>query len=484
MSSNYWSSTTNANNNDNAWRVNFNNGNVNNNNKSNTYYVRAVRSGKCSLHSFESVYRAYLDCRKRKRCTINALRFEYNLIDNLFNLTLALQKGTYQPSRSVCFITTTPKLREIFAADFADRIVHHLIVRELEKILEPGFIYDSYASRKGKGTHAAVKRLQGFMLKVTRNKNLPAYFLKLDIRSFFMSIDKNILFGIFERVLTEKVHPEYNALLYLINRVIFHNCVDDYVFKGDPAILDKMPPHKTLFKMPPEKGLPIGNLTSRFFANVYLNVLDRFIKHTIKCPFYMRYVDDLILLSQKKEELIVWEEEIEAFLMERLALHIKPQIEIKRCHFRHAATFNLINTLFIKQAWLKEYFIYYIKRIFGCFKHKGSFPSLYAQVNFFKHRLTDTILFVKVGRYFVVYNEDALFIAPSLKLAIKEDFRGMSYAVGFPVWLKAGYLSSALSLKRDVAIIYEGMQGRLLKDRYVREIYRITHDESRANAHP
>ena len=127
MSSNYWSSTTNANNTDNAWHVNFNNGNVNNNNKSNSYYVRAVRGGKCPLLSFESVYRAYLDCRKRKRGTINALRFEYNLLENLYNLTLDLQKGTYRPSRSVCFITTTPKLREIFAADFRDRVVHHLI---------------------------------------------------------------------------------------------------------------------------------------------------------------------------------------------------------------------------------------------------------------------------------------------------------------------------------------------------------------------
>ncbi|MCD4718779.1 MAG: DUF1566 domain-containing protein [Desulfobacula sp.] len=134
VSSNYWSSTTNANNSGNAWNVNFNNGNVNNNNKSNSYYVRAVRGGKCSLLSWASVYRAYMDCRRRKRGTINALKFEVDVLENLFSLALDLQKGSYQPSRSVCFVTTRPKNREIFAADFRDRVVHHLIIYELEKI--------------------------------------------------------------------------------------------------------------------------------------------------------------------------------------------------------------------------------------------------------------------------------------------------------------------------------------------------------------
>jgi len=197
--SNYWSSTTNAGNPNNAWHVNFNNGNDNNDNKSSAYYVRAVRGGKCSLLSFSSLYAAYLDCRKRKRGTLNALRFEYRLLVNLFQLAQEIQQGTYQPSRSVCFVTTKPKTREIFAADFRDRIVHHLVVRELEKIYEPKFIYDSYASRPDKGTHAAVRRLQKFMLQATRNRKISAWYLQLDIRSFFMSIDKNILFSLLVR---------------------------------------------------------------------------------------------------------------------------------------------------------------------------------------------------------------------------------------------------------------------------------------------
>ena len=259
MASNYWSSTTNANNPDNAWNMNFNNGNDNNNNKSNNNYVRAVRGGKCSLLSFEAVYRAYLDCRKRKRGTINALEFEVNVLENLFDLALDLQKNKYRPSRSVCFITRSPKLREIFAADFRDRIVHHLAVRELEKHWEPRFIHDSFASRKGKGIHGAVKRLQGFMRKAGRSGKRAAWFLQLDIRSFFMSIDKDILFEIFKK--DSKCSSELLNLLYTI---IYHDPTTNYTFRGHPSMLELVPSHKSLFGVGNGKGLPIGNLSSQF----------------------------------------------------------------------------------------------------------------------------------------------------------------------------------------------------------------------------
>ncbi|CAN2042084.1 RNA-directed DNA polymerase [Candidatus Magnetomoraceae bacterium gMMP-15] len=324
MSEFYWSSSSNANNNDNAWGVNFNNGNDNNNNKSSSYYVRAVRFGKCSLLSFESIYKAYLDCRKRKRGTINALNFEYDLLGNLTNLALEIQKGEYRPSRSVCFITNTPKLREIFAADFRDRIVHHLVVRELEKLYEPCFIHDSYACRLNKGTHAAIKRLRHFMLKVSKNKKCSAFFMQLDVRSFFMSIDKNILFYMLEK----KVKSD--ALLYLLFIIVFHDCTQDYLFKGDAKLIDKIPPHKSLFKVGHNKGLPIGNLTSQFFANVYLNELDQFIKHGLRCRFYLRYVDDFILLHSSRKQLLNWKSEIEKFLAEKLALVLKKEYFIKR----------------------------------------------------------------------------------------------------------------------------------------------------------
>ena len=262
---------------------------------------------------------------KEKTGTINALRFEADLLENLFDLALDLQKGRYRPSRSVCFVTRSPKLREIFAADFRDRVVHHLVVREMEKIWDPRFIHDSYASRKGKGIHGAVDRLQGFMRKVTRNEKKAGFFLQLDVRSFFMSIDKRILFSIFDQ------DPKTSEVLRgLLSTLIFHDPTTDYHFKGNRKLLYAIPPHKTLFKVGPHKGLPIGNLTSQFFANVYLNELDQFVKHQLRCRFYLRYVDDFILLSESRAELKEWRERISRFLDDRLALRLKEGDRIRR----------------------------------------------------------------------------------------------------------------------------------------------------------
>ncbi|MEA2051049.1 MAG: reverse transcriptase domain-containing protein [Campylobacterota bacterium] len=141
---------------------------------------------------YKEIYNAYLKCRKRKRNTINALKFEFDLIKNLDYLETSLNDKTYTPKRSVCFLTTSPKLREVFAADFSDRVIHHLIVPILEQIYEPIFIHDSYSCRKNKGIHYAVKRARKF-------SKSSKYYLQLDIKNFFYSIDKKILFGILVR---------------------------------------------------------------------------------------------------------------------------------------------------------------------------------------------------------------------------------------------------------------------------------------------
>ncbi|MBF0202511.1 MAG: hypothetical protein HQK66_14630 [Desulfamplus sp.] len=339
MSSNYWSGTTNANNTDNAWIINFNNGNDNNNNKSSSYYVRAVRAGKCSLLSFESLYNAYMDCRKRKGNTINALRFQYAQISELVDLALALQKGTYQPSRSVCFLTSSPKLREVFAADFRDRVVHHLVVRELEKIFEPCFIHDSYACRKGKGIHGAVNRLRSFMKKATCSGKKRAWYMQLDIRSFFMSVDKNILFQLLAKKLKPLAlddpargpdHLKNEILLSLCGILLDHDCTENYLFKGDPSRIHHVPKHKSLFHTEKHKGMPIGNLTSQFFANLYLNELDQFVKHTLRCRWYIRYVDDFVLIHNDRSQLEKWRCEIIDFLNEKLHLSLKDSGRIAR----------------------------------------------------------------------------------------------------------------------------------------------------------
>ncbi len=315
---NYWSSTTNANNNNNAWYVDMNNGDVDNDNKNNNNYVWPVRGDNDALplFSYENIYRQYLKCRRNKRGTINALRFEVNAEENLLDLKRQLDERSYYPSRSVCFMVTRPKSREIFAADFRDRIVHHILVDYLEKIWEPRFIFDSYACRKKKGIHAGVRRLQDFIRKVTRNGSRRAYFMQLDIANFFMSIDKDILYSL----IAEKVSDE--KILWLSKVLIHHDCTRDYLLKGDRGYLKKIAPHKSLFYTGEGKGLPIGNLTSQFFANVYLNQLDQFIKHRLKCRYYLRYCDDFVMLAQEKDTLLKWRDAIEEFLSNRLKLRL------------------------------------------------------------------------------------------------------------------------------------------------------------------
>jgi len=269
------------------------------------------------LFTLENIYRAYRRCRKRKRRTHNAMLFEQNLEENLVFLHEALTAGTYRPDRSVAFLVEKPKRREIFAADFRDRVVHHILVGHLEPQWERRFIHDSYACRKGKGTHKGVDRLRSFTRKVTANGTRRAWYLQLDVRGFFISIDRNILY---ERLAAKERDP---AVLWLIHTLVFYepteNCCLRRTRRSD---FDKLPAHKTLFKAAPHCGLPIGNLTSQFFANVYLDVLDQFVKHDLKVRYYVRYCDDLVLLSEDRDILKMQEAEIKAFLWDKLRLKL------------------------------------------------------------------------------------------------------------------------------------------------------------------
>jgi retron-type reverse transcriptase len=271
------------------------------------------------LFSFAALYQAYLVCRRRKRQTRNTQRFEQYLLDNLFDLQEQLSSACYQPSRSVCFVVTRPKLREIFAADFRDRVVHHLLVPRLEAIYEPKFISDSYACRQGKGAHAAVDRLQQLMkAAISRAKGRRVWFLQLDIRSFFMAIDKDVLLALVARQVKDP------ALLALTQQIIQHDPTTSFVRKGAAILHRQVPQHKSLFGLEPGKGLPIGNLTSQFLANVYLNELDQYVKHQLKVRNYLRYVDDFILIDEDPAVLLQHKARIESFLSEHLALQLKP----------------------------------------------------------------------------------------------------------------------------------------------------------------
>jgi len=274
---------------------------------------------KVSIFSFKNIYQCYLDCRRKKRNTRNALQFEINAEENIFKLEQELKGHIYHPSRSILFAATKPKLREIFAADFPDRVVHHILVKELEKIWEPVFIHDSYACRLERGTHKAVKRLQKFLRRITKNGNIRAYYLQLDIKDFFTSIDKNILFSLIKDKVKD---PE---VLWLAEKIIFWDCTTSYIKRDPGRLLSNIPPNKSLFGKENKHGVPIGNLSSQFFANVYLNELDQYVKHSLKAHYYLRYVDDFVILSENPIQLRAYKAQIEEFLATRLKLQLHPK---------------------------------------------------------------------------------------------------------------------------------------------------------------
>ncbi|MCE7904860.1 MAG: RNA-dependent DNA polymerase [Anaerolineae bacterium CFX3] len=253
---------------------------------------------------FENIYLAWRKARKGKRGREQAAYFERMQDDELLALQRELQTQTYQPGRYYNFFVHDSKKRLISAAPFRDRVVHHALYRVIEPIWETRFIHDTYANRIGKGTHRALDRTQEYARKYP-------FFLQCDVRQFFPSIDHAILRAEFARL----IHDE--KTLWLCDRILKSGegvLAGEYEmdwFDGDD-----------LFSVNRPRGLPIGNLTSQFWANVYLNQFDHFVKRDLKCMAYIRYVDDFLLFSSDVKTLLEWRRAIiqkMAFL--RLTLH-------------------------------------------------------------------------------------------------------------------------------------------------------------------
>ena len=262
---------------------------------------------------------AYYDCRRLKRNTTNALRFEANLERNIMALYRDLMDGGYRPGTSICFVVTRPKPREVWAADFRDRIVHHLIYNRIADSFHRSFIADSCACIPGRGTLYGAIRLEHKIRSITQNWSKRAYYLKLDMANFFVSIDKNILHGLLAR----KIEDPWT--MWLTETILFHDPRQDVRIKSTPELLALIPQHKSLFNQPSHLGLPIGNLSSQFFANVYLNSLDQHVKHRIGARHYIRYVDDMVLLHESPEWLNNAGAEIGDFVKSRLGLALNPR---------------------------------------------------------------------------------------------------------------------------------------------------------------
>jgi len=241
----------------------------------------------------------------------------------LHTISLSLKNNSYIPSSFSCFAVKDPKLREIFAPSYNDRIIHHLIIDRINPFIDKRFIFDCFSNRKTKGTHTAIRRLQKFIHKENQ------YYLMADIKTFFPSIDKNILFSLLSKHI-ESIKgmclEEKRFTLNLSKLIIFQDPISPLPnFTGNKKLLSMIPKEKSLFCIPKNKGLPIGSLTSQFFANIYLNELDRFIKHKLKIKYYLRYVDDFVIMGKDTKILINYKKEIEIFLEQKLKLSLHPK---------------------------------------------------------------------------------------------------------------------------------------------------------------
>lgn len=331
-----WSSSENSVNN--AWNCNSNNTNVNNNNKNNNNDNNRVRAfsafPRTDFHNLITmreypngiplvdVFNAYYECRKHKRRTDSQVLFEINLESNVIDLWREINERTYEIGASTCFCITRPKLREVFAADFRDRIVHHVIMQRLESLFEKEFIEDNYNCRKGKGTLYGVNRLNDKLSTFTDNYTKDAWIGKFDIKGFFMAIDKTILLQRVNAFINTKYNaPDKDLLLWLVNIVISNRPQDNCIMKGDTHLWDNLPKNKSLFTCNGDKGLPIGNLTSQIFGNFYLNEFDKWLEKEFEGG-YGRYVDDFYLISNDKKKILNAVPRIKAYLKDRLKLDL------------------------------------------------------------------------------------------------------------------------------------------------------------------
>lgn len=344
----------------NAWNVNFNNGNFNNNNKYNANVVRGVaafhglkysfthlpkeaQDNDAFLSFFESVRFAYHDCMRGKKRSPQAIEYMCIAWADLPSLAWELFTGTYSPSTSTCFLVKYPKLREVFAANFRDRIVHHWICLRLEPLFEYRFNLQgnvSFNCRKGFGTEKCVLHCAGGMKRVSQCYTKPAWVFKGDLVGFFMSIDKNLLWYLLERFISrwkknstrlgfthyglEMPIMYWEQLLDAVKKTVMHHPELDCIFNSPIKLWKGLARLKSLFGVPKGKGEPIGNLTTQLFANFLMSFFDIFVLWLFRHKnfSYERFVDDWSLTCDDLDFLVAAIPKMEKYLGKlRLCMH-------------------------------------------------------------------------------------------------------------------------------------------------------------------
>lgn len=332
--SNNWSSTENSNQN-NSWNVNFNNGNINNNNKYNDNNCRALVE--FSEQELVDWVHAYEDCCRNKMTTKQCTEYRMIAEEDLFILASQVKLRCYSPLRSVTFLVTKPKLREIFAAHFRDRIVQHWIIMKLNPLIEEKFHQQgdvSYNCRKGFGTLKAVQDLENGIVKVTEGYSKEAVIGKYDFKSFFMTINIDILWSKLEKFVREKYYgDDIEDILYALKITIYHRPQDNCVRRG-VDLWDELDPAKSLFNIFDAHGMPIGNITSQILANFYMSFFDEEVLKYCRehNGYYIRFVDDFIIILPSAREL----HEIELHLREWLPSELEVEIHKNKVYIQPA----------------------------------------------------------------------------------------------------------------------------------------------------
>ncbi len=312
----------------------------------------------------ETVFKAYFSCRKHKRNTEAALQFEMHWPENCEELWREINQMTWKHGRSVAFVVSDPKPREVFAAQFRDRVVHHLVALYVQPIMESIFIDGNYSTRPGKGTLYGQIDMERQIRRVSENYTRESYIMKLDIRSFFMTIDRRIMYSMLMCMLNKYYRGENREILdYLIREIVFNRPEKDCIRKSPEAKWRLLPKGKSLFEGDGTRGLPIGNITSQLFALLYLNFLDHYILRRHPNIGYGRYVDDIILVARDKRELLVIRAEISEWLENtRLGLHPN---KVYLQEARHGVTF-VGGTLLPGRRYISERTVgNYNRRVYG-----------------------------------------------------------------------------------------------------------------------
>jgi RNA-directed DNA polymerase len=270
--------------------------------------------------SLENLFLAWQEFLVGKKKKQDVQEFGRNLADNILALYEDLSKETYHHGGYQSFYVNDPKRRHIHKASVRDRLLHHAVYRVLYPFFDKTFIADSFSCRLGKGTHRALNRFRAMAFKVSRNHTRTVWVLKCDIKKFFASIDHKVLLGILREYILDK------DILWLLENVVESfsaNCLDSRFRgndKGEIAAATSWPRNDI-----GGVGLPLGNLTSQLFANVYMNIFDQWVKYELKARYYLRYADDFVFLSEDRDWILKIFPQVKKFLSEELKLILHPE---------------------------------------------------------------------------------------------------------------------------------------------------------------